>query len=252
MMCRRRAEPLPVFDRRLFDEFIRRGFAQRRKMLRKALPSEKSWPEVAAAIACSETARPEELSLEQWVALTRNYDETSSEPAQKGDELFDVVDEDNEVIAQASRSEVHERDLRHRAVHVLIRDDKGQILLAQRSALKDREAGKWGSSAAGHLDSGEDYEPAARRELGEELGINVSDLELTVVGERGPSQANGWEFIRLYEGRYSGALRLNTSEVAAVQWMSWGGLADWLTRRPQDFSGSFRELWEMVARNSER
>ena len=71
MSCRLRAVPLPVFDRRLFDELIRRGFAQRRKMLRKAMPSHPAWPEVAKRVDCTETTRAEELSLEQWVELTR-------------------------------------------------------------------------------------------------------------------------------------------------------------------------------------
>jgi 16S rRNA (adenine1518-N6/adenine1519-N6)-dimethyltransferase len=246
MMCRRREVPLPVFDRRLFDELIRRGFAQRRKMLRKALPSEPLWPGVAETIACSETARPEELSLEQWVELTRCYDKTSKVPAQRDDELFDVVDEQNEVISQASRAKVHERDLRHRAVHVLLSDGQGQYLLAQRSHLKDREPGKWASSAAGHLDAGEDYESAARREIGEELGIDGAQLELKKSGELAAAAENGWEFIEAYEAEYSGALRPNTSEVAALLWLSPEMVAQWMKRRPEDFSGSFRGLWGMV------
>ena len=130
MMCRRRVKPLPVFDRRLFDELIRRGFAQRRKMVRKAMPAHGTWAEVAAKVGCSETARAEELSLEQWVEVTRYYDESSSVPAQRGDELFDVVDEKNEVTGQATRAEVHEQGLKHRAVHIFVVNGKSEILVA--------------------------------------------------------------------------------------------------------------------------
>lgn len=247
MMCRRRAVPLASFDRRLFDELIRRGFAQRRKMLRKAMPEEPGWVSVAQSVGCSETARPEELSVEQWVTLTRSYDAFSSEPAQNGDEVFDVVNEENEVIAQATRSEVHAKDLVHRAVHVLITDEKGQYLLQQRSAQKDKEPGKWGSSAAGHLDAGEDYEGAARRELEEELGIDPAGLTLTRLGGQSPSQANGWEFIEIFQVTYKGALRLRTNEVEAVLWMPPEWISQWVERRPGDFSESFCDLWRTVS-----
>ena len=246
MSCRLRAEPLPCYDKRLFDELIRRGFAQRRKMLRKAMPSSRAWPEVAKEVGCTETARAEELSLEQWVTLTRCYDEFSDTPAQSASEVFDVVDENNEVTGQATREEVHEQQLRHRAVHVFVVNGKSEVLLQQRSRLKDVQPGKWGSSAAGHLDAGEGYEEAARRELEEELGIEAEDLPLKFVGELSPSEDNGWEFIRLYVTVYSGAMRFPANEVAAVEWMEQEALRDWLARRPEDFSGGFRQCWQLL------
>lgn len=252
MMCRRRAVPLPVFDKRLYDELIRKGFAQRRKMLRKAMPDSPSWTEVAAKVGCIETARAEELSLEQWVELTRNYDELSSEPAQRDEEIFDLVDDNNEVTGQASRAEVHAQGLKHRAVHVFVVNGKSELLLQQRSLLKDVQPGKWGSSAAGHLDAGEGYEEAARRELREELGIESKDLPLKLVGELTPSEDNGWEFIQLYVTVYSGAMRTPANEVGAVAWMEQEVLHDWLKRRPQDFSGGFRECWRIMAGDAKK
>ncbi|MBK1835248.1 16S rRNA (adenine(1518)-N(6)/adenine(1519)-N(6))-dimethyltransferase RsmA [Roseibacillus ishigakijimensis] len=250
MMCRRRAESLPVYDRRLFDELIRRGFAQRRKMLRKAMPDSPPWPEVAEKVGCSETARAEELSLPQWVELTRCYDETLAAPAQSDDEVFDVVDEQNIVTGQATRAEVHEKNLLHRAVHVLVVNGKSEVLLQQRSRLKDQQPGKWGSSAAGHLDAGEDYEACARRELGEELGIETEDLPLKLVGEIPASEENGWEFIQLYVTVYSGVLRFPANEVEAVEWLGQEALRQWLRARPEDFSGGFKECWQLLESQS--
>ena len=98
--------------------------------------------------------------------------------AQSGDELFDVVDENDEVVAQASRAEVHREEKLHRAVHVFLFNRSGELFLQQRSLLKDSHPGKWDSSASGHLDSGEDYAAAAERELAEELMVRpASPLE---------------------------------------------------------------------------
>lgn len=246
MVCEPRAEKLPVFDRRLFDELIRRGFAQRRKMLRKAVPSFPAWEDVFAKVNCTETARAEELSLEQWVELTRCYDENSETPAQLGEEVFDVVDEDDVVIRQESREVVHRENLRHRAVHVLVINGKREILLQQRSSQKDVDPGKWSSSAAGHLDAGENYEAAAHRELNEELGIESEEFKLSMLGRLTPEEKNGWEFVNVYLTAYSGMLRTPANEVEATLWMGTEELESWITARPADFTGSFHQIWGLL------
>ena len=49
------------------------------------------------------------------------------------DELFDVVDEEDKVIGQETRSIVHQRGLWHRGVHVLLFTHEGKLLVQQRS-----------------------------------------------------------------------------------------------------------------------
>ena len=115
--------------------------------------------------------------------------------ADNPDKLFDVVDEKDRVIAVARRAEVHARGLLHRAVHVLVCRSNGDIFLQQRSMEKDSHPGKWDSSASGHLDSGEEYGPAAVRELQEELGIEPAHLH--EVGALPASEATGQEFVRI-------------------------------------------------------
>src|SRR5438046_2178358 len=90
------------------------------------------------------------------------------------DEFFDVVDEKDEVIGRASRAEVHRRGLKHRAVHVLVFNSRGQLFLQKRSQTKDTFPGAWDSSAAGHLCCGEQYDGCALRELEEEIGLAPS------------------------------------------------------------------------------
>src|SRR5260221_2408518 len=94
------------------------------------------------------------------------------------DELFDVVDLDDRVTGRAPRSAVHAGKLLHRAVHVLIHDTNGHLFLQKRSLSKDTFPGCWDSSCSGHVDAGEDYVTAARRELGEELGWHDTSLPL--------------------------------------------------------------------------
>src|SRR5690606_21692591 len=97
-----------------------------------------------------------------------------------------------------------------RAVHVFIFNQAGELFLQKRSAWKDRHPGVWDSSAAGHLDAGEEYDACARREVREELG-----LEATVVPiARIPASENtGWEFVGLYRGQAEGPFKLPAAEI---------------------------------------
>src|SRR6266850_5477348 len=90
------------------------------------------------------------------------------------EEIFDVVNEHDEVIGRQPRSEVHRLGLLHRAVHVLVFNAAGQVFLQKRSMSKDRQPGLWDSSSSGHLNKGEDYDACAVRELREEIGLKLS------------------------------------------------------------------------------
>src|SRR5215469_2474992 len=89
------------------------------------------------------------------------------------DEIFDIVNERDEVIGQKARRLVHRDGDKHRAVHVLVFNSRGEIFLQKRSMKKDTFPGAWDSSASGHLDTGEDYDSCAVRELREELGFET-------------------------------------------------------------------------------
>ena len=235
----------PPYDHRLMDELMRRCFAQRRKQMHKQLPSTPPWQEVAASVGISPTARPEDLGLEQWIKLTNAYDpHPLAAVAQKQDELFDVVDEQDCVIDQATRQEVHDKGLLHRAVHILVFNKKHDCLLQKRSALKDRHPGVWDSSAAGHLDAGEDYETAARRELEEELGI--TDTPLIPVGTLPPSEQTGFEHVAIFAAVQDGRVSFPAAEIEGVLPFSAQLIDTWLQSRPQDFASSFALCWQKV------
>ncbi len=232
-----------VYDKRLFDELVRRGFSQRRKQVKKQMPESADWEEVAKSLGLPVTARAEEISLEQWIKITQAYDDHPLKNLpQSGDEIFDVVDEDDEVLRQETRSVVHAENLLHRAVHILVFNKKKEVLLQKRSTLKDNFPGVWDSSAAGHLNSGEGYDECAVRELEEELGI---DAEVQHIAQIKPSENTGWEHIGLYVARHDGALRFPCSEVEHAVWFGMDQLNDWISARPEAFATGFLECWEV-------
>lgn len=90
------------------------------------------------------------------------------------EEMIDVLDENGiKTGTIATRKEVHKKGLWHRAIVVAIINEKNEILLQQRSANKEKNAGMWDISAAGHISAGQDSLMAATREINEEVSVNI-------------------------------------------------------------------------------
>ena len=246
----RAREEFPEFSPQQFDQIVRKGFGQRRKQLRNNLGIEKpKWDRLARSVNFPPTARAEELSLLQWINLSNRLDRhPGRNEAQSRDEVFDVVDSNDLMIEKVTRSEVHRRKLLHRAVHIFVINRKGEIYLQKRSALKDMHAGKWDSSAAGHLESGEDYAHAAVRELKEELMIRVRK-PLVRLGKLKASAPTDWEFVELYLCEFSGKIRTHGNEIECGGFFDLGEVADWVEDRPQDFATGFVECFRWYVMN---
>lgn len=235
---------LPVFDRVLFDRLVRMGFSQRRKQLKKLLPETPGGFEaLTQALGMPLTVRAEELSLDQWIQIARIYEQRhEADAGQKASEVFDVVNERNEVTGQLTRGEVHARGLLHRAVHIFVINKRGHIYLQQRSHLKDVSPLKWDSSAAGHLDAGEGYASAAVRELGEEIGIHVEATELAAEIPAGDNTDH--EFVELRLAHHDGPVRCLPEEIATGDWFKPEDINAWVQARPQDFAKGFVTCWK--------
>jgi mutator protein MutT len=132
-------------------------------------------------------------------------------------EMLDVVDEKNEVVGSAPYDEVYDKRLNHRIVHVVIFNDKGEIFLQQRSAKKNFCPGHWVTSAGGHVQKGETYEQAAKRELKEELGIKAS---LTKIDESTYDHYKMRKFLQVFRAVWNGPFKLNEKEVVGGRWFT--------------------------------
>ncbi|MEY4299112.1 MAG: ribosomal small subunit methyltransferase [Verrucomicrobiota bacterium] len=242
---RRAAKEFPPVRTTFFDDLVQRGFSQRRKQLKSLLkPDPEFWGAWSEAHGLPVTCRAENLSVAQWVDLARALDPAAAGPPQHDGERFDVVDEQDRVIGTEARSIVHEKNLRHRAVHILVFNDAGELLLQKRSVWKDREPSKWDSSAAGHLEPGEDYAAGAARETEEELGIRA---ELKPLGKICACANTGQEFVEVFTARHDGPFILPPAEIEDALFFPVEVISGWIATRPQDFAPGFREAWKMLS-----
>ena len=163
------------------------------------------------------------------------------------EEIFDVVNERDEVIGQAPRREVHARKLWHRAVHVLVFNSRGEVFLQKRSLKKDTAAGLWDSSSSGHLDSGEDYDVCAMRELREEIGLSIAKAPERLFKIDACAET-GWEFCWIYRHECEGPFTLHPEEIETGAWFDPGSVTAWVAEKPGEFASGFVAIWQKLQR----
>lgn len=157
-------------------------------------------------------------------------------------ELFEIVDDNDKVIGTATRAECHGNPaLIHRVVHVLVVNDRDDLLLQKRSPRKDIQPGKWDTSVGGHLDPGESYHDAALREMREELGL--TGLPLTFLYASKIRNEIESENVSTYLTRYDGEVRWNPDEIDAVRW--WTAEEIEAAIGTGVFTPNFEEEWAM-------
>lgn len=161
------------------------------------------------------------------------------------EDIFDIVNERDEVIDRKPRSEVHARGLLHRAVHVLVFNSQGEIFLQKRSMKKDRQPGVWDSSCSGHVDAGEDYDQTAVRELGEEIGLKLSVPPQRLFKINACAETDA-EFVWVYRCENNGPFQLQPDEIEKGDWFSPDYVSQWIEEKPQEFATAFVYIWNQL------
>ena len=237
-----------------FAKVVKTGFSERRKKLTntlaKLVPS-KAVEEALIADGLGGLARAEELSPMAWVNLAKRLGGIRSEGSANATppvgvdpkESLQVVDEQDRSIRGVDRATVHAERLLHRAIHIFVLNNAGELFLQRRSYRKDTFPRKWDSSAAGHVDLGESYEACATRELREELGLVDQPRE---IGRVPASEKTGQEFIRIYQAEADEIIDLNEEEIETGGFFPLSVIDEWIRQRPEDFASGFLECYREV------
>src|SRR3546814_170713 len=134
-----------------------------------------------------------------------------------------IVDENDEPVGSATIFEARENGLIHRIARIMAENpDTGEILLQKRTS-GISWPNCWDNSAAGHVDVGENYLTAAKRELFEEIGIETDSLQ--EIGRYFSNEKvedyNLKRFNRLYKYETTATpTNLQAEEVSEVKWFS--------------------------------
>ena len=122
----------------------------------------------------------------------------------KRTEYFPLVDDNGNVIGKATREECHSGTFwLHPVVHLHIFNSSGELYLQKRALNKDIQPGKWDTSVGGHVDYGEEFMDALKREVREELGIYSFEPQFIKSYKFVSSQEAEYinSFYTIYEGK---------------------------------------------------
>jgi isopentenyl-diphosphate Delta-isomerase len=165
-----------------------------------------------------------------------------------------LTDDRNRSIGWGEKLHVHEAGLLHRAFSIFLVDGEGSIALQKRHPAKYHSGGLWANTCCGHPRPGEATDDAARRRLGEELGIGCGDLS--------PSGVLRYraEIVDLVENELDHLLVTEVSEEPVpdpdevVEWrfIAPDELDAWIEARPEDFTAWFPPAWRIVSAQAPR
>ena len=142
-------------------------------------------------------------------------------------EIIDELNEKGEVIGAIDKDLAHKEGRLHRAIHLWIINDEGEILLQKRCGDKKLYPNTWDVSVGGHVSSKENSIDALSREIKEELGI---DLDLGSVEYFGTiherlkyDDVDSNELVDVFIARQNvnqDDIHLQKEEVSDAQWVS--------------------------------
>ena len=127
-----------------------------------------------------------------------------------------LVNEHNEVSGYREKLDAHQKGLLHRAISVIIFNDKGEMLIQQRGLKKYHWAGIWSNTCCSHPRKGETFKEAAERRLFEELGFKTPLTEafhFIYKAYDEPSGLTEHEYDTVFTGTYNEPFSFNTQEI---------------------------------------
>jgi isopentenyldiphosphate isomerase len=143
----------------------------------------------------------------------------------KENELFFVVDENNNPQPPLARKFIHGHGVWHRVSHIWILDGKGNVLCQQRAFNKETNPGMWEPFFGGHLSPDDSYLSGAVRELAEETGLILAEQEFKHVMTYKMQRMDtlNYEFQAIYIVQWAdqlNKLKMTDGEVVKVEWMT--------------------------------
>lgn len=160
------------------------------------------------------------------------------------EEQIILVDANDAPVGTMGKLETHEKGFLHRAFSIIVKNDKGEILLQKRAVGKYHSGGLWTNTCCGHPRAGEEILSAAHRRLREEMGF---DCELAEVAafiyeadlDRGLKEN---EFLHVFVGAYNGDPAPNPNEADDWKRMTGDDLKSDVAKNPDSYTYWFRVI----------
>jgi len=136
------------------------------------------------------------------------------------DEYLDLVDKNDKIIGRKPRSAIYQERLSNfRVVNAFVVNSKGQLWIPQRSHDKKKFPGALDFSMGGHVESGESYDIAFKRETLEELRIDIAAINYRLLGKLSPKRDRVASFMQVYEILMEQTPKYNPDDFINSYWL---------------------------------
>ncbi len=123
---------------------------------------------------------------------------------------IEVVDVNDNIIGIFPENKIKKCKMIYRLIVVFVFNNKGDLFLQLRSHSKERYPDYYESSVGGHVEIGEGYKEAAKREMMEELGILE---ELDFICKKKVTYEDHTRFVSLFKCMTSKEINISKDEV---------------------------------------
>ncbi len=153
-----------------------------------------------------------------------------------------IVNKDDEIICSKEREILDNKKDICRVSALLIKNSKGQILLAKRAYTKKQNPGRWGPSVAGTVEEGESYKSNIIKEADEELGLkNIKPKTWIKNHTLGEKYQHFTQWFTLTLDKPLSYFRPN-EEVAEVRWYSKNEILNLIKSNSDEVLYSIQEI----------
>ena len=159
-------------------------------------------------------------------------------------EFFDIVNENDEVVGKVSENMQNTiKPSQLRFINIIITNDDKKILVPKRSSNRRIFPNCFDFSVGGHVNSGEEYNEAAYRELKEELGI--TNVKLREVAYFSPYNSSSNTFQKVYILNYNNEIKNFDQEgIEKIYYLTKEEIQELMKNKPNMFKTDYFVVME--------
>ena len=154
-----------------------------------------------------------------------------------------LVNKKDKVVGFETKEKCHQgKGILHRAFSIYLFNNKGQLLIQQRSKFKKLWPLYWANTCCSHPRQDESYVKAGERRLKEELGFScfLKMVDKFQYQAKYKNVGSENEMCAVLVGEYNGKVKANPKEIADWKWVDIDKLQDDFKRNPDKYAPWFK------------
>ena len=140
-------------------------------------------------------------------------------------EIIGIYDENDNYVRKDTRKNMRKNNLIHRCTDIVVLNTKGEILVQTRSLTKEYCPGYLDAVVGGVVGDGEDVNLCAEREVGEEIGIDINNIndKMKFIGKHFVNEdiCRVWTYCYLLKltDEEIKSIKFRDNEISSIEWI---------------------------------